>query len=67
MAGKKKTPYEEAKRKPLGEGSRFKAVEAAAKKGGARSPGGVAYAVGVKKHGKKKMTELAQKGRRKKK
>lgn len=52
------------KKKPLGEGSRFKQVEAAAKKGGAKDPAAVAAAVGRKKYGQKKMTELAQKGRR---
>jgi hypothetical protein len=49
---------------PLGQGGRFAAVEAAAARSGARNPGGVAYAAGVKKYGKKKMTQLAQAGRR---
>lgn len=58
MAVKKK------KKAPLGEGSRFKAVAAAAKKGGASNPEAVAAAVGRKKYGQKKMTQLAQKGKR---
>lgn len=52
------------KKKPLGEGSRFKKVEAEAKKSGAKDPAAVAAAVGRKKYGQKKMTELAQKGKR---
>jgi len=56
--------YEKAKKKPPGEGSRFKAVEAAAKAGGARNPAAVAASVGRKKHGKKKMQELAAKGKK---
>lgn len=51
-------------KKPLGEGSRFKKVEAEAKKSGAKNPAAVAAAVGRKKYGQKKMTELAQKGKR---
>jgi DNA-directed RNA polymerase subunit RPC12/RpoP len=46
----------------LGSGSRFAAVERDAK--GARNPGAVAYAAGVKAHGKKKMAEIAAAGRR---
>lgn len=48
----------------LGSGARFKAVEKSAKKSGARDPAAVAAAVGRKKYGQKKMTELAQKGKR---
>lgn len=58
--------YEKAKKKPLGEGSRFKAVEAAAKAGGARDPAAVAAAIGRKKYGAKKMAQLAAAGRKKK-
>ncbi len=56
--------YEQAKAtKPLGEGSRFKALKASAKASGARSPGAVAYTAGVKAHGKATMTRLAQAGK----
>jgi hypothetical protein len=44
----------------------FKAVEASAKASGARDPGAVAYAVGVKKYGKKGMARKAAAGRKKK-
>lgn len=57
-----------AKYKPkgkLGSGSRFKAVEAAAKKGGARNPAAVAAAAGRKKYGAKRMAAMAAKGRKK--
>lgn len=60
-----KAAYQEAARKPLGEGSRFKAVEASARKSGARDPGAVAYSVGAKKYGKRKMSKLAAAGRKK--
>ena len=50
----------------LGSGSRFKAVEAAAAASGAANPAAVAAAAGIKKYGQKKMTELAQAGKRKK-
>ncbi len=57
--------YSAAKSKPLGEGSRFEAVEASAKASGARNPAAVAAAVGRKKYGKKKFQALAAAGRRK--
>lgn len=44
----------------------FAAVEQKAKDAGARNPGGVAYAVGVRKYGKKGMQAKAAAGRRKK-
>jgi hypothetical protein len=47
-----------------GEGSRFKAVEASAKAGGASDPGAVAAAVGRKKYGKKKFQAMATKGKK---
>jgi hypothetical protein len=50
---------------PLGSGARFRAVAAAAAKGGARDPNAVAAAVGRKKYGKAKMAEMAAKGRKK--
>lgn len=56
MAGKKKAP--------LGEGSRFKAVEKAAKKGGAKDPAAVAAMVGRKKYGKEKMAKMAAAGKK---
>jgi len=58
--------YKKAKKKPPGEGSRFKAVEAAAKAGGARDPAAVAAAVGRKKYGKKKFQKMAAAGHKKK-
>lgn len=65
MAAKKAKPNPKAK---LGAGGRFAAVEAAAKKSGARNPAAVAAAVGRKKYGAKKMAKMAKmaaKGRKK--
>lgn len=62
MAAKKAKPNPKAK---LGAGGRFAAVEAAAKKSGAKNPAAVAAAVGRKKYGAKKMASLAAKGRKK--
>ena len=56
--------YEKAKSKPLGEGSRFAAIEAEAAAGGATNPGAVAAAAGRKKLGKERFQELAAAGRR---
>ncbi len=78
MAGKKQTAglakrraarqaYKEAAKKPLGEGSRFAAIEESAKLGGMKNPAAVAAAVGIKKLGQKKMTQLAVAGKKKKK
>jgi hypothetical protein len=53
------------KTKPLGEGSRFRAVEKSARLSGARDPGAVAYSIGVKKYGKEKMAALSKGGRNK--
>jgi len=50
----------------LGSGARFKAVEASARKSGARNPAAVAAAAGRKKYGQKKMTALSVAGRKKK-
>jgi len=58
--------YEQAKKKPLGEGSRFKAIAKAAKAGGAREPEAVAAAIGIKKYGRKKMTKMAVAGKKRK-
>jgi hypothetical protein len=49
----------------LGSGSRFKAVEASAKKSGAENPAAVAGAVMWKKYGKEKGSELIKKGKSK--
>jgi hypothetical protein len=57
--------YAMAKQKPVGEGSRFAAIEKAAAAGGMRNPGAVAAAIGRKKYGKKKMQAMAAKGRQK--
>ena len=71
MAGKKlkkaRKAYEKAKKKPVGEGSRFRAVVKAAKAGGARDPKAVAAAVGRKKYGKERFQKMAAAGRKKKK
>lgn len=50
----------------LGSGSRFKAVMAAAAKGGAKNPAAVAAAAGRNKYGAKKMAQLAAAGRKRK-
>jgi len=50
----------------LGSGARFKAVEKAAAKSGAKNPAAVAAAVGIKKYGKEKMAKMAAAGRRRK-
>jgi len=63
---KNQVAYAAAKRTPLGSGARFKAVEAAAKAGGAKNPAAVAAAIGIKKYGKKRMAKMAAAGRRKK-
>jgi hypothetical protein len=51
---------------PLGSGARFKKVEAAARRSGARDPKAVAAAVGRKKYGAKKMAQMAAAGRKRK-
>ena len=54
------------KRKPkLGSGARFKALTTKLKKRGAKNPKALAAFIGRKKYGPKKMTEMAQKGKRK--
>lgn len=50
----------------LGSGGRFAAVEASARKSGAKNPAAVAAAVGRDKYGAKKMASMAAKGRGKK-
>lgn len=49
----------------LGEGGRFAAIAAKAKKYEATNPEAVAAAVGIKKYGQKKMTSMAVAGRKK--
>jgi hypothetical protein len=48
----------------LGSGARFAMLKAQVAKGGAEDPGAVAAAIGRKKYGQAKMTELSQKGKR---
>ena len=53
------------KRKPkLGSGARFKALTTQLKKRGAKNPKALAASIGRKKYGKKKMTAMAKKGRK---
>lgn len=49
----------------LGQGGRFAAVEASARKSGARNPAAVAAAVGRAKYGAKKMAAMSAAGRKK--
>jgi len=48
----------------LGSGERFREVEREAAKHGAKDPRAVAAAVGIRKYGKRKMQELARRGKR---
>jgi hypothetical protein len=52
-------------RAKLGSGARFKAIERAAAKSGARDPAAIAAAAGIKKYGVRKMSKMAAAGRRK--
>jgi len=52
------------KKAPLGQGGRFAAVEASARKSGARNPAAVAAAAGRAKYGAKKMARLSAAGRK---
>lgn len=47
----------------LGGGGRFAAIERSARAGGARNPGAVAAAAGIRKYGAKKMGQMAARGR----
>ena len=49
---------------PVGEGSRFKAVEASARASGARNPAAVAAAVGRRKYSKARFQKMAQAGKK---
>ena len=51
----------------LGTGGRFKALEKAVAKKGAKDPKALAAAIGRKKYGAEKMSKLAQAGKKKKK
>jgi hypothetical protein len=48
----------------LGSGKRFAAVKASAAKSGAKDPGAVAAAAGIKKYGAGKMEKMAAKGKK---
>ena len=48
----------------LGSGARFKALPTQLKKRGAKNPKALAAFIGRKKYGKKKMTAMAKKGRK---
>ena len=48
----------------LGSGARFKALTTQLKKRGAKNPKALAAFIGRKKYGKKKMTAMAKKGRK---
>ena len=56
--------YQQAKKKPLGAGARFAAVEKSAELGGAKEPAAVAASAGIRKYGQKKMTKLAVAGKK---
>jgi hypothetical protein len=60
-----KKAYVKAKKKPLGEGSRFKALtKVIAAEGGVSNPAAVAASIWRKKYGAKKMASLAVKGKK---
>lgn len=63
-ARKARKEYEKAKKKPPGEGSRFKAVAKGAKARGARNPEAVAAFIMWKKYKKKGGAALIRKGKR---
>jgi len=56
--------YQTAKKKPLGEGSRFAAIEKSAGLGGAKNPAAVAAAIGRKKYGKARFQKMAARGKK---
>ena len=55
------------KKRALGKGGRFHAIEMKARKYGAKNPAAVAASIGIKKYGKKKMTKWSIAGRKKRK
>jgi hypothetical protein len=52
------------KKPKLGSGERFAAIEKKAAASGAKNPAAVAAAAGIKKYGQKKMTQMAQAGKK---
>lgn len=50
----------------LGGGGRFAKIKAKAAASGAKNPGAVAAAAGIKKYGQTKMTKMSQAGRARK-
>lgn len=48
----------------LGSGKRFNALSAALSQQGARDPDALAYVIGARKYGKKKMGQMAAAGRK---
>ena len=48
----------------LGSGERFAKLKAKLKAKGAKNPGGLAASIGVEKYGQKKMTKMAEKGKK---
>jgi len=48
----------------LGQGGRFAKIKAEAAASGAKNPGAVAAAAGIKKYGQKRMTKMAVAGRK---
>lgn len=60
-----KKEYEAAKKKPVGEGSRFKAVAKSAAASGVKDPKAVAAAIGRKKYGAGPFAKMAAAGRKK--
>ena len=61
----KRTSPKAAKKPKLGSGKRFKALEGALAKKGARSPAKLAAYIGAKKYGSAKMHKMAAAGRKK--
>jgi hypothetical protein len=54
------------KKPKLGSGKRFKELEKKVAAHGAKNPRAVAAAIGIRKYGKRKMHELAMKGKKRK-
>ncbi len=50
----------------LGSGKRFANLKKSIAAGGAKNPGAVVASIGMKKYGKKKMLEMARKGKARK-
>lgn len=56
--------YARARSQPLGEGSRFRAIEHAAEASGARDPAAVAAVAGRRAHGQVAMTRYSKMGKK---